>query len=223
MNWKQLLLGEEDWSFLPAVALRTFVMFFVILIGLRVLGKRGVKHLSVFELGVIIGLGSAAGDPMFYRDVGLLACVVVFSVVLVLYHFLELTTTKNKRLEQAIEGAPHEIVRNGEIVLEAFNAEPFSEQELFMQLRLQHVSHLGQVRCAILEPIGEVSTFFFPDDQVVPGLPILPTTKAEKTIRDAGDYACRRCGKVAPLAPGEHKCVCGHDEWVRASTERRLT
>jgi uncharacterized membrane protein YcaP (DUF421 family) len=64
-------------EFLPEVALRTFFMFFVILTSLRILGKRSVAQLSVFELGVIIGLGSAAGDPMFYKDVGLLPGVVV--------------------------------------------------------------------------------------------------------------------------------------------------
>ena len=68
-DWENLLLGERDWQFLLMVALRTAAMFLVILIGLRMLGKRGVSQLSVFELGVIVGLGSAAGDPMFYKDV----------------------------------------------------------------------------------------------------------------------------------------------------------
>ena len=70
-DWKQLLLGSEECSFLPETILRTSIMFIVILIGLRLLGKRGVKQLSVFELVVIIGLGSAVGDPMFYKDGGI--------------------------------------------------------------------------------------------------------------------------------------------------------
>lgn len=67
---KQILLGSEEWSFLLETVLRTSIMFLIIIFGLRLLGKRGVKQLSVFELVVIIGLGSAAGDPMFYKDVG---------------------------------------------------------------------------------------------------------------------------------------------------------
>jgi uncharacterized membrane protein YcaP (DUF421 family) len=46
---------------------RTGIMFLVIIFGLRLLGKRGVKQLSVFELVVIIGLGSAAGDRCFTK------------------------------------------------------------------------------------------------------------------------------------------------------------
>ena len=81
-SWKELLMGSEDWSFLMEAAFRTLIMFSVVLIGLTILGKRGVKQLSVFELVVIIGLGSAAGDPMFYKDVGLLPAFIVFTIVI---------------------------------------------------------------------------------------------------------------------------------------------
>ena len=83
-DWQQLLLGGEKWGFLLETVLRTFFMFLIILTALRLLGKRGVKQLSVFELVVIIGLGSAAGDPMFYKDVGLLPALVVFIMLIVL-------------------------------------------------------------------------------------------------------------------------------------------
>ena len=63
---EKILLGDEDWYFIPEIMFRTLLMYLVVLIGLRVLGKRGVKQLSIFELVVIISLGSAAGDPMFY-------------------------------------------------------------------------------------------------------------------------------------------------------------
>jgi hypothetical protein len=51
LDWKTLLLGSEKWALLFETAMRTFIMFLVILFYLRLLGKRGVKQLSVFELG----------------------------------------------------------------------------------------------------------------------------------------------------------------------------
>ncbi|RZK15368.1 MAG: DUF421 domain-containing protein, partial [Pedobacter sp.] len=48
--WKNFFIGEENWEFMLEIALRTFIMYFIILIGLRLLGKRGVRQLSVFEL-----------------------------------------------------------------------------------------------------------------------------------------------------------------------------
>lgn len=46
-------------------------MFTILLLTLKLAGKRGVKQLSIFETVIIIALGSAAGDPMFYEDVGI--------------------------------------------------------------------------------------------------------------------------------------------------------
>ena len=59
IDLRSLLLGEEEWSFLPEVLLRSAVMFTVSLIALRLIGRRGIMQ-GVFELVTIITLGSAA-------------------------------------------------------------------------------------------------------------------------------------------------------------------
>jgi uncharacterized membrane protein YcaP (DUF421 family) len=85
IDWKAFLVGSEDTSFLIEISVRTIIMYIIILVGLRLLGKRGVKQLSVFELVVIISLGSAAGDPMFYKEIGLLIPVVIFTIIVAAY------------------------------------------------------------------------------------------------------------------------------------------
>jgi len=102
-TWKELLMGGEEWSFLLETVLRTLIMFIVIMISLRILGKRGVKQLSVFELVVIIGLGSAAGDPMFYKDVGILPALAVFTMIVILYTSITYFIGKNKNFEELVE------------------------------------------------------------------------------------------------------------------------
>lgn len=106
IDWSALLLGTEDWSFLTEVALRTFIMFLIIIIGLRFMGKRGVKQLSLVELVVILGLGSAAGDPMFYKEVGLAFTILVFLIIIVLYAALTYIVGKSKKVENLLEGKP---------------------------------------------------------------------------------------------------------------------
>src|SRR5688500_7723527 len=117
-DWKKLLLGDEEWSFLPETVLRTFIMFLVILTALRLLGKRGVKQLSVFELVVIIGLGSAAGDPMFYKDVGILPALIVFIIVVSLYSLVTYLIGKNKKFETLVEGKSVTLIRNGVFLID---------------------------------------------------------------------------------------------------------
>ena len=92
-DWHSLLLGEEEWSFLPEVLLRSAIMFLVALIALRLIGKRGIMQ-GVFELVTIITLGSAAGDPMFYKKVGLLPAILVFVSIVLMYRFIKFFSSK---------------------------------------------------------------------------------------------------------------------------------
>ncbi len=225
-DWKELLLGSEEWSFLLQVLFRTVLMFIVILVGLSILGKRGVKQLSVFELVVIIGLGSAAGDPMFYKDVGLLPALIVFVLVIGLYILVTHIVGRNKVAERMIEGKPICLVEEGYFAVDKFKKENLAQDEFFAELRLKGVSQLGQIDKAIIETNGGVSVFFYSDEECRYGLPILPGSLEHKVIRTTGHrhYSCVFCGYTEKLAPADrHVCPnCGKDEWVPSSNAKRI-
>ena len=226
IEWQSLLVGTEGYNFLLETLFRSMVMFLVILLTLRMLGKRGVKQLSVFELGVIIGLGSAAGDPMFYKDVGLLTGIVVFLVVILLYKLVTFLINRFDGFEQFVEGSPTYIIQDGRLLTKNFKQEPIARDELFMQMRLHSVTHLGQVQQGILENNGEVSLYFFPDGEVKHGLPILPHFFEQKltVIPRQGLYACTYCGHTAELQPAsEIICTsCGKKQWLPALDSKRI-
>lgn len=226
MEWKSLLLGSEEWTFLLEAALRTFVMFLVILMYLRLLGKRGVKQLSVFELGVIIGLGSAAGDPMFYKDVGLLPGILVFSIVFGLYRLITFLINRSNKFEKFVEGQPTCILKKGQIIIEDFENEPIARDEFYSQLRLHSVSHLGQVDEAIIETNGEISVFYAREEEVRFGLPILPSLCENKYVvmPEQGYYSCSYCGYTAEFAPKANiTCpCCKKQEWLKAINYKRI-
>jgi len=227
INWQELLLGQEKWEFLVETAFRSLVMFLVILFSLRLLGKRGIKQLSVFELGVIIGLGSAAGDPMFYKDVGLLPGLVVFAIVISLYKFVTYLINRSEKFEHFVEGEPVYVIKEGRILIDNFENEDIAREELMMQLRLNHVSHLGQVETAILETNGEVSLYFYPDDAVKPGLPILPQEPENIDMVPEADgvYACSNCGSTSEGRPSnEQSCNhCSKKKWSKAIDTKRIS
>lgn len=226
LDWKTILLGSEKWSFLFETAIRTLVMFIAILLGLRLLGKRGVKQLSVFELGVIIGLGSAAGDPMFYKDVGLLPGILVFAIVIALYRFITFLINRSNSFEQFVEGSPTCLVEEGCFLVENFREEPIAMDEFFSALRLKSVSHLGQVQQAIIETNGDISVFFFSDGDVKYGLPVIPALCKNKLTAIAKEdwYACTYCGHTALLQPApKHACAaCKKQEWLKAINTKRI-
>ncbi len=226
IDWKMLLLGEEKWDFLVETVFRTFVMFLVILLSLRFLGKRGIKQLSVFELGVIIGLGSAAGDPMFYKDVGLLPGVIVFIIVVSLYKLVTYFINQSDKFEKFVEGEPAYIIKKGRILQHNFEHEPIARDELYMQLRFRNITHLGQVDECILETNGELSVIYFPDEEVIYGLPIMPDNLKNRTkiISQPGIHSCTNCAYTENLAStGKILCTqCGKDEWVLSSKRKRV-
>lgn len=226
-DWHQLLLGEEDWGFLVETFFRSLIMFIVLLMGLQILGKRGVKQLSVFELVVIIGLGSAAGDPMFYRDVGLLPAIIVFIMVVGLYKLITYFVAKSKRFEHLVEGRPVCLISEGRFAIDSFKKETLAQDEFFAELRMASVKHLGQVEQAYIETSGNLSIFFYPDDQVKFGLPILPEifNDRREDITAAGFYSCTFCGTTLELPEiNTYTCpACSRKKWVRSMNDIRIS
>ena len=114
IDWNQFLVGDDDFSFLLEIGLRTISMYFIIVIGLKLMGKRGIKQLSVFELVVIIGLGSSAGDPMFYKEIGMIVPLVVFAIVIGAYRLTVYFMSKSDKFNIVVEGKPTCLIREGE-------------------------------------------------------------------------------------------------------------
>lgn len=224
---EKLLLGSEQWSFAPEIILRTLIMYLIVLLSLRALGKRGVKQLSVFEMVVIIGLGSAAGDPMFYKEVGILSAVLVFGVVVISYKFTAYTVGKSKRAEVLLEGSCTCLIENGKFSIHNFKKESMAQDEFFAELRLQGVSHLGQVELAIIETSGSISIFYFAEEEVKYGLPILPALYKHQhmQIKHKDYYSCSFCGHTQLLLPAAgHQCeLCSKNKWVKSIIKKRIT
>lgn len=226
-NWKEILVGKEEWAFLWEVLLRTSAMFIIIILCLRILGKRSVKQLSIFELVVIIGLGSAAGDPMFYKEVGIITSALVFIVVIGLYSIITFFIGKIAGFEKVMEGSPSCIIEDGKFSIEDFTKEKLGNQELLSELRVKGVSQLGQVETAIEEMSGDISIFFYEDKDVKYGLPIMPdaANNTLKYIKNEGHYSCHYCGYTEMKTMGAaEKCkICEHDQWVKSSNRRRVS
>lgn len=225
---KRMLLPEEvDFTFLFEVAFRTFFMFGILLVFLKLSGKRSIAQLSLFEIALIVGLGSAAGDPMFYHDVGLLPILVVFLVIGLLYKALTNLTLKSEKAEKLIEGKTEPLLRNDLMITENLDSQALSYDEFFGFLRMMHVEHLGQIRAAYHEINGDISIFFYTDEEVKPGLPILPEALrfSFSTIESEGMHSCTKCGFTGNYKAGvSPKCIiCSNDKWVRSSRSKRIS
>lgn len=223
----RMALDKVPLDFLGEVALRSLYTFILVFLFLKITGRRGVRQMSLFEVLIILTLGSAAGDVAFYDDVPMLPVLVVFITLAALYRLVMWLMSRSEKLEDLLEGKPVIVVEEGELAWERLQSENMTEFEFFMELRLGGVEQLGQVRLAIMETNGQISLYYYPDDDVKAGLVILPSSCVSRftTVPEAADYACVRCSAIFHFNAGEHQLCprCANPEWSKASTAKRVT
>ncbi len=217
---KNLLIESMEWHFIGEIIVRTAIMFLMIVLVLRLSGKRGVRQLTLFEVAIILGLGSAAGDPMFQEDVPIFHALVVFAVVMAIYKTLTWLASKSLSVHRILEGREMTVVENGMFDVKKEKDNDFSTMEFFAELRNQSVEHLGQIRTAVLETDGTMSVLFYADEDVKFGLPLFPEAYQEADLSTyTGVLACMHCGNIQ-----QHDTVlknrvcsrCKHDKWAIA-------
>ncbi|MCC6892058.1 MAG: DUF421 domain-containing protein [Anaerolineae bacterium] len=224
----RIFIGELPILFIVEIALRTTIMMLYLMFLLRLLGRRSMTQLSLFEFVLIIGLGSAVGDPMFYFDIPVIHGMAAITFVVFIERALIWLTNRSHKVEDILEGTPKLLVQDGEFDVEGVNSVSMSRNEIYMELRLVGVEQLGQVKISYLEMNGEMSIFKHAPKDVRPGLPLLPGTELGKAqtlpvdqpVAKTGDYACLCCGSTVSLEAGQAllKCKqCDDHKWIEAS------
>lgn len=184
-------------SFAIEIVGRTLFMFLLILIVLRLSGRRGVRQLTLFEVAIILGLGSAAGDPMFQEDIPIIYSVIVLFAVIFLYKVITFITSRSKLVTRLMEGKEMIVVKDGMFSIEESQKSSFTQREFFAELRNHSIEHLGQVRFALLEVDGTISILRYNKEYVRYGLPLFPTDyKKINPSEVTGPYACMFCGNI---------------------------
>ncbi len=225
-DWYRMFHSENiPITYLAEIAFRTTVMFLILILALKFLSKRGVKQLSVFELAILIALGSATGDPMFYSNIPVTHGVIVLVVVILLYRIITSFTAKSKKIEVLLEGEPICLLKDGRIDYENYKKVGLPYDKFFAEMRLKSINHLGQVRKAYLETSGEISVYLFEDNEVRPGLPIYPESIANalKDVKNNENYACIYCGYIQHIIVEDSKCeICHNNKWQLPESKKRV-
>jgi len=225
IDYQNIFIKDLDLSLALEIGVRTVIMFAFVLIFLRSSGKKGVRQLSIFEVAIIISLGSAAGDPMLSRDFAILPSLLVFLFILGTYRMITYLASKNQHIEDILEGKAIYIIEDGMFTLQEEGDANFAKDEFFAEMRAQSIEHVGQVRTAVLESNGQVSFLFYPPGEEKSGLPVFPKPFAKRSseVASVGDYACTHCAYVKKISAPMKCGRCGKEEWVLAIDTPRLT
>ena len=138
------------------IAFRATIVYFAVLIVIRVLGKREVGSLTAFDLVVSLIIGEGV-DEAIYGDVSLAKFLVLLVTIAVWEVVNSYTSYKSKRVAQLINSTPTVVIEHGKLKQAALAKERLNEDDLWSGLREQSVDRLDEVKQATIEPSGMIS------------------------------------------------------------------
>lgn len=135
---------------------RAAVMFFVLNVLLRIMGKSELGQLTPFELVVIIVLGDLIQQGVTHNDFSLTGAILAISTFAFLAIAMSWLTYLSLRAEKLLHGEPRVVIRNGELLKENLRRDRMTQSEVESEMRLAGIPNLDQVAWAILEPQGKI-------------------------------------------------------------------
>lgn len=139
------------------VFFRTIILYFIVVVVMRIMGKRQIGQLQPFELVVAIMISELAAVPMQDTAIPLVNGIIPILTLLVTQMTLSYISMKSIRARGFICGTPRILIANGKINEENLRKEMYTINDLLEQLRTANISNIADVEFAILETNGQLS------------------------------------------------------------------
>lgn len=136
---------------------RTALLYILVVITIRVMGKRQVAQLEPFELVITIMIAELAAIPMQDRHVPLINGVIAILALLFIQVSFSVLSLKSPGFRAVLDGRYSVVVANGKIQEKEMRKARYNLDELLEQMRLKNIFNLEDVEFAILETSGELS------------------------------------------------------------------
>ena len=139
------------------LAIRTFVVFWFLLLLMRVTGRRELSSLEPFDLILLIVLGDAVQQGITQDDYSVTGALIVVAVFGVLQVCVSYLNFRFPRLRPALEGYPIVLIEDGNLIERNLKRERLTPGELAKEARGQQIESLSDVKWAVLETSGSIS------------------------------------------------------------------
>lgn len=139
--------------------IRTVFFYIILIIFLRIMGKRQLGELQTSEFAVTLLLANLAAIPMQASSIPLISGLIPIATLLILEMLISLAVLKSRKLRMLISGKPVIIIENGKIDQKMLKKLRINTDDLCEELRLNGISDIGDINYAIIEPNGQLSVF----------------------------------------------------------------
>ena len=148
------------WNFTETmleIVLRTAIVYAVVLIGIRLAGKREVGQMTPFDLALLLLISNAVQNAMTGADTSLTGGIVAAVTLLLMNAAVMQLVWKNQKARKVIEGSPTILVRHGKMLQENLDKEKVTEESLTQAFREHGIATIADVSIAVLEIDGSIS------------------------------------------------------------------
>jgi len=152
------------------VFFRALILYCVVFLVIRLMGKKELSKVQPFELAIIIVISDLASAPMSSRGLSLLDGIVPIITLLLAYLIFLLLNHSSNKIQDVICGKPILIIKDGMIIEKEFNNQKYTVSDLMSQLHEKDVFSISDVKYAIIETNGNLSVI--KNDQNVETLPV---------------------------------------------------
>lgn len=139
------------------IVFRTGIIYLLVLLGVRLSGKREVGQMTPFDLTLLLLLSNSVQNAMTGSDSSLAGGAVAAGTLLVLNYFIAELSGTNRRFRRLIQGQPTLLIHDGKTIESAMAKEHVSVDELQRALREHGISGIDQTALAVLEVDGSIS------------------------------------------------------------------
>lgn len=147
--------------------IRTIILYLILIIGLRLSGKRQIGELEPIELVLTMLLSDLASVPMQDFGIPLLNGVIPILTLLSLSALFSYFSLRSVRFRTLVCGEPAVIIKDGKLLQNAMRHNRLTLDELLEELRSQGISRMEDVKYAILETNGQLSVLLRADCQPI--------------------------------------------------------
>ena len=156
-DWLSKVFDHPDAMGVAIIALKTIVIYAFLIVGLRLLGKRELGQMNIYDLVLIIVLGNAVQNAMMNNDNSLCGGLVAGTVLLVTNRIFNGIMRRSVRLSRTMVGNPVLILNHGVPIESRMAHEGISHEQLMMALREHGITRPEEAKLAILEIDGSIS------------------------------------------------------------------
>ncbi len=210
-DFRRIFMGDVAPEFLIETVIRIVFIYILLVVSLRMMGKRMSSTLNRNEMAAMVSMAAAIGVPMQVPDRGLLPAVIIAIIVIGTQRGLAFLMLKKSKFETITQGNISTIVHDGYLNLKEMESTGFSKELIYSQLRNEGISNLGTVQRLYLESNGGFS--LVKKDKPSPGLSTIPFWDKEfNDLQEKDDnvMACINCGKLFEKQPIDHDTECNH-------------